>query len=59
MLPNGYKIFFASGSEVRLLDKTNAGVAGARIDKIGCSGNIIYGLITQRDDAEKDEDALG
>lgn len=59
MLPNGYKIFFASGSEVRLLDKTNAGVAGARIDKIGCSGNIIYGLITQRDDAEKAEDALG
>lgn len=49
MLPNGYKIFFASSSEVVLLDKENSSVAGARVDKIGCSGNLIFGLIIQRD----------
>jgi serine/threonine protein kinase len=59
ILPNGYKIFFASSSEVLLVDKDNGGVAGARVDKIGCSGNLIFGLITQRDRVEKPEDTLG
>ena len=59
MLPNGYKMFFASSSEVLLVDKDNGGVAGARVDKIGCSGNLIYGLITQRDRIDKPEDTPG
>lgn len=59
MLPNGYKMFFASSSEVLLVDKDNSGVAGARVEKIGCSGNLIFGLITQRDRIEKPEDTLG
>jgi serine/threonine protein kinase len=64
MLPNGYKIFFASSSEVLLIDKENSGVAGARVDKIGCSGNLIFGLITKRDGSalnsvEKPEDTPG
>lgn len=59
MLPNGYKMFFASSSEVLLVDKENGGVAGARVDKIGCSGELIFGLITQRERIEKPEDTLG
>jgi hypothetical protein len=59
MLPNGYKIFFASSSEVLLVDKENGGVAGARVDKIGCSGSLIFGLITPREQVEKPEDTLG
>ncbi|MBL8856206.1 MAG: serine/threonine protein kinase [Planctomycetaceae bacterium] len=59
MLPNGYKMFFASSSEVLLVDQDNGGVAGARVDKIGCSGNLIYGLITQRDRIDKPEDTPG
>jgi serine/threonine protein kinase len=59
MLPNGYKIFFASSSEVLLVDKENGGVAGARVDKIGCSGSLIFGLITHREQVEKPEDTLG
>jgi serine/threonine protein kinase len=59
MLPNGYKMFFASSSEVLLVDKENGGVAGARVERIGCSGNLIFGLITQRDRIEKPEDTLG
>jgi serine/threonine protein kinase len=59
LLPNGYKMFFASSSEVLLVDKENGGVAGARVDKIGCSGELIFGLITQRERIEKPEDTLG
>lgn len=44
-LPNGYKVFFASRLEVNLVTKTGAGVAGPRIEKIGCDGNLIFGLI--------------
>jgi hypothetical protein len=59
LLPNGYKMFFASSSEVLLVHKENGVVAGARVDKIGCSGNLIFGLITQRERIEKPEDTLG
>lgn len=59
ILPNGYRLFFASSSEVLLVDKDNGGVAGARVDKIGCSGNLVFGLITQRDRVEKPEDTPG
>ena len=59
LLPNGYKLFFASASEVRLVDEQGGGVAGARVEQIGCHGNVIYGLITQREEVEKPEDTLG
>ena len=59
LLPNGYKIFFASASEVLLVDEQGGGVAGARVEKIGCHGNVIYGLITQREGVKKPEDTLG
>jgi serine/threonine protein kinase len=59
LLPNGYKVFFASASEVLLVDEQGGGVAGARVEKIGCHGNVIYGLITQREGVEKPEDTLG
>jgi hypothetical protein len=48
ILPNGYKMFFASSREVLLINKDNEGVAGARVDKIGFSENLIFGLITDR-----------
>jgi serine/threonine protein kinase len=59
LLPNGYKVFFASASEVLLVDEKGGGVAGARVEKIGCQGNVIYGLITQREGVKKPEDTLG
>jgi hypothetical protein len=59
LLPNGYKVFFASASEVLLVDEKGGGVAGARVEKIGCHGNVIYGLITQREGVKKPEDTLG
>lgn len=59
LLPNGYKVFFASAYEVLLVDEKGGVVAGARVEKIGCQGNVIYGLITQREGVKKPEDTLG
>lgn len=58
-LPNGYKVAFASRLQVSLVDSEGGGVAGAKLEKIGCHDNIIYGLITQRKGVEDPEDTLG
>ena len=58
-LPNGYKVFFASRLQVMLVDSTGSGVAGAKLEKIGCHEDIIYGLITQREGIDEPEDTLG
>ena len=58
-LPNGYKVFFASRLQVILLDSKGSSVAGARLEKIGCHEDIIYGLITQREGVDEPEDTLG
>ena len=58
-LPNGYKVFFASRLQVMLVDSTGSGVAGAKLEKIGCHKDIIYGLITQREGIDEPEDTLG
>ncbi len=58
-LPNGYKVAFASRLQVSLVDSEGGGVAGARLEKIGCHDKIIYGLITQREGVEEPEDTLG
>ena len=58
-LPNGYKVFFASRLQVMLVDSKRSGVAGARLEKIGCHDDIIYGLITQREGIDEPEDTLG
>lgn len=58
-LPNGYKVFFASRLQVILLDNEGSSVAGAKLEKIGCHEDIIYGLITQREGVEEPEDTLG
>jgi serine/threonine protein kinase len=58
-LPNGYKVFFASRLQVILLDSKGSSGAGARLEKIGCQGEIIYGLITQREGVDEPEDTLG
>jgi len=59
VLPNDYKIFFASSTVVHLIDKANSVVVGPGIEKIGCSGNIIFGLITERNGIEKPSDTVG
>ena len=58
-LPNGYKVFFASRLQVMLVDSKGRGVAGARLEKIGCHKDIIYGFITQREGIDEPEDTLG
>ncbi|MFN3193676.1 MAG: serine/threonine-protein kinase [Aureliella sp.] len=58
-LPNGYKVFFASRLQVLLVDSKGSGVAGAKLEQIGCHENIIYGLITQREGIDEPEDTLG
>ncbi len=58
-LPNGYKVFFASRLQVMLVDSTGSGVAGAKLEKIGCHKDIIYGFITQREGIDEPEDTLG
>ncbi len=58
-LPNGYKVAFASRLQVSLIDSKRSGVAGAKLEKIGCHENIIYGLITQREGVDEPEDTLG
>lgn len=58
-LPNGYKVAFASRLQVSLIDSRRSGVAGAKLEKIGCHENIIYGLITQREGVDEPEDTLG
>lgn len=58
-LPNGYKVVFASRLQVSLIDSKRRGVAGAKLEKIGCHENIIYGLITQREGVDEPEDTLG
>ncbi len=58
-LPNGYKVFFASRLQVMLVDSRGGGVAGARLEKIGCHKDIIYGLITKREGIDEPEDTLG
>lgn len=58
-LPNGYKVFFASRLQAMLVDSRGSGVAGARLEKIGCHKDIIYGLITQREGIDEPEDSLG
>lgn len=58
-LPNGYKVFFASRLQVSLVDSEGSGVAGARLEKIGCHEDIIFGLITQREGIAEPDDKLG
>jgi hypothetical protein len=59
ILPNDYKIFFASSTVVHLIDKANSVVVGPGIEKIGCSGNLIFGLITERNGIDKPGDTVG
>lgn len=58
-LPNGFQVAFASRLQVILVDSEGSGVAGAKLEKIGCHEDIIYGLITQREGVEEPEDTLG
>ena len=58
-LPGGYKVFFASRLQVSLVDSEGSGVAGARLEKIGCHEDIIFGLITQREGIAEPDDKLG
>lgn len=58
-LPNGYKVAFSSRLQVSLVDSRGVGVAGARLEKIGCHKDIIYGLTTQREGVDEPEDTLG
>jgi hypothetical protein len=58
-LPGGYKIFYASRLEVYLAPKSGALVAGPRIDKIGCEGDFIFGLITTYENAPERSDKPG
>lgn len=47
-LPNGYAIFFASGSEAALVKPATKGgecLAGPHITELGTSGNYIFGRI--------------
>lgn len=54
-LPGGYKIFFASRLEVCLDSDTGPIVAGPRIEKIGCEGSLIFGLIAMYVEPERSD----
>ena len=58
-LPGGYKIFFASRTEVCLDSATGPIIAGPRIKKIGCEGDLIFGLTTVYDNSKQRSDTLG
>lgn len=52
-LPNGYSVFFASGSEAALVkDGVNHGacIAGPHVAELGNSGNYIFGRIAPKKD---------
>ncbi|MBM3967162.1 MAG: serine/threonine protein kinase [Planctomycetes bacterium] len=59
VLPNDYKVFFASANAVHLVDIRNSVVAGPGIEKIGCSGNLIFGLIAEQNGVGKPDDTVG
>ena len=46
-LPNGYRMFFASNSEVFLMNQDEDIIAGARVDRLGIQGNLIFGEVTK------------
>jgi hypothetical protein len=58
-LPGGYKVFFASRLEVALVTKSGRFVAGPRLEKIGCEGNLIFGLTSLYDNSKERSDTLG
>ena len=58
-LPGGYKIFFASRTEVCLDSATGPIIAGPRIKKIGCEGDLIFGLTTVYENSKQRSDTLG
>ncbi|MCA9057158.1 MAG: protein kinase [Planctomycetaceae bacterium] len=58
-LPGGYKIFFASSTEVCLDSESGPIIAGPRIEKIGCHEQLIFGLTTLYANSEELSDTLG
>ena len=46
LLPNGYRVFSASSSEVYLMDERKTTSPESHIEKLGCQGNFIYGQLT-------------
>jgi len=58
-LPGGYKVFFASRLEVALVTKSGRFVAGPRLEKLGCEGNLIFGLTSLYTDSKERSDTLG
>jgi serine/threonine protein kinase len=58
-LPGGYRIFFASRLEVYLEAPGRAEGAGPRIDKIGCDGKYIFGLIATYQSESTPSDKTG
>ncbi|MCA9195024.1 MAG: protein kinase [Planctomycetales bacterium] len=58
-LPGDYNIFFASRTEVYLDSQSGPQVAGPRVEKIGCEGNLIFGLTSLYANSKEDSDTLG
>lgn len=58
-LPGGYRIFFASRSEVYLEAPGRAEGAGPRVEKIGCDGRYIFGLIATYPSNSSSSDKTG
>jgi hypothetical protein len=54
-LPGGYRIFFASRLEVYLEAPGQFEGAGPRIEKIGCDGKYIFGLVAAHPKLRSDE----
>jgi hypothetical protein len=58
-LPGGYQIFFASRLEVYLEAPGRYEGAGPRVEKIGCEGKYIFGLISTYQNKSKPSDTTG
>ena len=58
-LPNRYRMFFASNSEVCLLDQDGDTIAGPRVDRLGIQGSLIFGEVTKYRANDTDAASLG
>jgi type II secretion system protein G len=58
-LPNGYQMFFASNSEVFLMNQDEDIIAGARVAGMGVQGNLIFGEVTKYGDNDTAAASLG
>ncbi|MFO0999654.1 MAG: serine/threonine-protein kinase [Planctomycetaceae bacterium] len=58
-LPNGFKVFFAGRTEVRIVTGTGESLIGPRVDAIGCDGDLIYGRIIKYEHVPENSDTPG